>query len=296
MRRLTPLYFLAPALVVLGIFSIYPMIFTVYMSLYDWRGLTQSEFLGLGNYLKVFGSRDFLNPNIDLLRGPAFGSLIHTLIWTAVMVPLSMLMGLFLAVLLRRIRGGQIVKSLIFLGMVTPLVVGGLLILFIYDTNAGIVNGFLRAIGLGSITRSWTIHPDTSLYALILGSVWIWTGFTMIVYSAGLENIPDEMYEAARIDGASKFRAFLHITVPLLKPATITSFILTSLTAFRIFDIVFVATEGGPGGATLVVALQMFNEAFRTIPNKFGTGAALGTFLTLLVVPFALYLIRTTRK
>ena len=300
MRKLTPYLFLLPALILLTVFSFYPLVQTVYISFFDFhRSITdvvnfQGDFVGLENYLKVVGNSKFLNPKLSLLEGPPFGALIHNIIWVVIMVPLTMLLGLALAILLRRMRGGYIIKSMIFLGMVTPLIVGGLLMLFIYHKDAGIGNAFLRLVGLGFLARSWTIFPDTALYALIMGSVWIWTGFTMIIYSAGLEGIPNELHEAARIDGASGLQVIRHVTVPMLRPATVTSLILTTLTAFKMLDIVVAVTGGGPGQATQVLSLLMYTEGFQKF--SFGTSSAIAVFLTLLGLPFAVYLVWISKR
>jgi len=302
MRRLTPYLFLLPALILLTVFSFYPLIQTAYISFFDFqRSITdlvnlQGTFVGLENYQKVFTSSKFFNPNLSLLEGPPFGALIHNIVWVVIMVPLTMALGLTLAILLRRMRGGYVVRSMIFLGMVTPLIVGGLMLLFIYNKDAGIGNAFLRLMGLGFLVRSWTIFPETALYPLILGSVWIWTGFTMIIYSAGLEGIPDELLEAARIDGASAFQLVRYVTIPMLRPATITSLILTTLTAFKILDIVVAVRgfAGGPGDSTQVLALLMYSEGFQNF--NFGRSAAIAIFLTLLVLPFALYLVWISKR
>ncbi len=197
-----------------------------------------------------------------------------------------------LAYLFKGIKGGSIAKSMIFLGMVTPMIVGGILLRFIYDKNAGVVNEALRLIGLGDIVRTWTAYPDTALFSLILGSVWIWTGFSMVVYSAGLETIPREIIEAAKVDGASGFTIFKDIVVPLLKPATIVVVTMSILWVLKVFDIVYVATFGGPGGASTVLALEMYLDAFFKIPANYGTASAIASILTLITLVFAAYIVR----
>jgi len=192
-----PLLFLTPTLLLLTIFVLFPVVNTIYISLLNQQG----EFVGLDNYAEVFSRKDFWNPQ-NLIEGksPPYGALIHNGIWILIHLPLSIFFGLLLAVLLREVKGGAIIKSAVFLGMVIPMIVGGILLRFIYDDEAGIVNGFLRVVGLGHLTRTWTAFPQTILLSLILGSVWIWTGFSMIVYSAGLEGISVDLFEAAKIE------------------------------------------------------------------------------------------------
>ncbi|MFQ5910688.1 MAG: carbohydrate ABC transporter permease [Thermoplasmata archaeon] len=276
-------------------FVFYPTLNTVYLSFFSFEGRTIGDFAGLSNYLEVFGRRGFLNVD-RLLQGPPMGALVHNGLWIAIHLPLSLVLGLLLAVLLRDVRGGFVVKSIIFLGMVIPMIVGGMLLRFIYDSDAGIVNGALRMIGLGDMAKTFTAFPDTSLISLILGTVWIWTGFSMIVYSAGLEGIPAELYEAARIDGASRVRMFWHITIPMLRPAHVVVVTMTLLWIMKIFDIVYAATFGGPGGSTSVLAFLVYIDAFFKLPPDFGTASAIATLLTLMIFGFAAYMVRSMVK
>ncbi len=288
-----PLLFLTPALLLLTIFVLFPVANTIYISLLNQEG----EFVGLDNYAEVFSREDFWNPQ-NLIEGktPPYGALIHNGIWILIHLPLSVFFGLLLAVLLREVKGGALIKSAVFLGMVIPMIVGGILLRFIYDERAGIVNGLLRVVGLGHLARTWTAFPQTILLALILGSVWIWTGFSMIVYSAGLESIPVELFEAAKIDGASRWRTFWRLTVPMLRPATIVVVTMTLLWELKIFDLVWVIQRGGPGGASNVMALDMFLDAFFSIPPNFGTASAIATLLTIMTFGFAAYMVNRMVK
>lgn len=283
-----PLFFLAPTILLLTIFVIFPVVNTIYISFLGEGG----EFVGFDNYAEVFGARNFWNPQ-NLVEGkpPPYGALIHNGIWILIHLPLSLFFGLLLAVLLRDVKGGALIKSAVFLGMVIPLIVGGILLRFIYDDNAGILNAFLRVVGLGGLTRTWTAYPQTILVALILGSVWIWTGFSMIVYSAGLEGIPGELFEAAKIDGASRWRIFRRITIPMLRPATIIVITMTLLWELKIFDIVWVIQQGGPGGGSMVMAVLMYLNAFLYLPPNYGVASAIATLLTVMTFGFAAYMV-----
>ncbi len=283
-----PLFFLAPTILLLTIFVIFPVVNTIYISFLGEGG----KFVGLDNYAQIFGQRNFWNPQ-NLVEGnpPPYGALIHNGIWILIHLPLSLFFGLFLAVLLRDVKGGAITKSAVFLGMVIPMIVGGILLRFIYDNTAGILNGFLRVIGLGGLTKTWTAYPQTILIALILGTVWIWTGFSMIVYSAGLEGIPGELFEAAKIDGASAWRIFRRITLPMLRPATIIVITMTLLWELKIFDIVWVIQQGGPGGGSMVMAVLMYLNAFLYLPPNYGVASAIATLLTVMTFGFAAYMV-----
>lgn len=264
------LIFMAPALILIMAFVIYPSLRTIITSFLDENGK-----FSLKNYMEVLKSRDTFNPE-GFSRGFPLGTLLHNLIWIAIHLPLTISLGLVLAVLLRKVKGGNILKSIIFLGMVMPMIVGGVMVRFMFDGNVGVVNGFLRIFGVEG--KTWTAYPDTALFSLIFGSVWLWTGFSMVLYSAGLETIPKDFYEAAAIDGATPLKIFFKITIPLLKPVTVVVTIMTLLWELKIFDIVYVATMGGPGGASNVLALQMYTYAFREL--NYGKASVVAVILT----------------
>jgi multiple sugar transport system permease protein len=285
--------FLIPALALLTAFVIYPVINTIYL------GFVSSEgtFNFPSNYINVLSSKDIIDPR-GFTRGFPFGALIHNLMWIGIHLPLTTFLGLFLAVVLRNVKGSTFIKSSIFLGMVIPMIVGGVLLRFMFDKDAGIVNALFGALGL--TTKSWTAYPDTALLALVLGSVWLWTGFSMVLYSAGLGTIPKEIYEAARVDGATPWRMFFKSTIPLLRPITIVVVTMTILWELKIFDIVYVATGGGPGRASNVLALQMYQYAFRSRIYGFNDAAVVSTVLMVITlavaVPMIISIIRKERR
>jgi len=267
--------FFVPALALLAIFVVYPVVNTVWLSFFTPEG----EFALLKNYADVLSEPEMFDPR-GFERGFPYGALIHNVIWIVLHLPLTVMLGLIFAVILRDVKGGAVVKSIVFLGMVTPMVVGGIILRFLFDGNVGIVPSVLALFGFAP--RTLTAYPDTALFSLIAGSLWLWTPFSMVLYSAGLETIPDFVYEAAVIDGASPWRIFFNITVPLLRPVTGVVVTMTFLWVLKIFDIVFVATIGGPGGASNVLALQMYMYAFREFnPNA---AAVVATFLMIVAL------------
>jgi len=283
--------FFAPALILIVFFVLFPVLQTVYISFFSPSG----EFVGLSNYFDVLSQKEILNvenPSQGLSQPYGLGALIHNMIWILIHLPLSMFSGLLLAIILREVKGASIVKSAIFLGMVTPMIVGGIVLRFTFEKGVGIVNGLLVLLGLEQLTRTWTAYPETALFALIFGSVWLWTGFSMIVYSAGLTTIPKEYYEAAKIDGASPLKTFFRITFPLLKPMTLVVMTMTLLWELKIFDIVYAGAGigGGPAGAANVLALQMYIWAFRAF--NFNWAATVATILTALTLVVTISMIR----
>lgn len=282
--------FTAPALLLILFLIILPALQTIALSFTD----AQGNFVGLQNFAQILSDPDTFNLLSFPPGPPPWGSIVHNAIWILLHLPLTVGLGLILAVLLDRARGATLLKSIIFLGMVTPMIVGGVIIRFLFDENAGIVTAIFRAIGLTELGRSWTAYPETALPALILGSVWLWVGFSMILYSAGLATIPRDYYEAAAVDGAGPLQQFWYITLPSLRPVTMVIVAMTILWELKIFDIVYTATLGGPGGATMVLALQMYFYAFRAL--AFHRAATVATLLTLFTLIVGLWFIRTMRS
>lgn len=275
--------FVLPALVLIGVFVLYPCLRTISMSFFSGGKFT------LKNYIDVLKSRDIINPDGLSRREFPLGALPDNLIWILIHLPLTTLLGLILAVYLKNVKGGSILKAIIFLGMVMPMITGGVMIRFLFDKNIGVINAFLKLMGFAP--KTWTAYPETALFSLIFGSVWLWTGFSMILYGAGLETIPKDLYEAAQIDGATRIRMFFSITIPLLKPITIVVVTMTLLWELKIFDIVYVATMGGPGGSSNVLALQMYTYAFRGF--DFGKSSVVAVFLTLFTLMVSIPMART---
>ncbi len=296
-KGIIPLLFLLPALVLLGSLALYPVVESVRMSFMEWDGFKELRFVGIKNYIKIFKSKDFFNPKGILnLSSPPYGALIHSLIWLAIFLPLITILGLTFSVLLRNVKGKSVIKSFIFIGMVVPMIVCGVVIRFMYDETAGIINAFFRLIGLGNFAKTWTAYPDTALLALILGSVWVWTGFSMIIYAAGLDLVSEELYDAAEIDGASPWKIFWRITVPILKPCTVFIIIMGLIAALRIFDMVYVTTYGGPGSASMVLGLLIYIKTFVSIPSDLGSATAISTFLLFIALVTSIFLIRQVKE
>jgi len=279
--------FFLPALIFMAIFLLYPVLNTLWISFVS----EDNHFVFLQNYQKVLSSNDVINRK-GFTQGFPWGALPHNFLWILIHLPLTTFLGLLFAVLFKDLKYNFIFKSSIFLGMVTPMVIGGVILRFIYEKEVGIVNAVLKFLGFQ--THTWTAYPETALLSLIFGSVWLWTGFSMIIYSSGLGNIPKEYYEAAAIDGATPFTIFFRITIPLLKQMTIVVVTMTILWELKIFDLVYVATMGGPGGASNVMALQMYFYAFRQF--NFQNASVIATLLMLLTLLVTIPLIRNSLR
>jgi multiple sugar transport system permease protein len=271
-------------------FVVIPAVRTLSLSVLNADG----EFVGFQNFAEVLSGKDILNLDRFPFDSPPWGAIPNNAVWILIHLPLVVSLGMILAVLLKDVWGASFIKSVIFLGVVTPMVVGGNIIRFLFDDNAGIVNAALKAVGLTEYVKTWTSYPDTALLALILGSVLLWTGFSLILYSSGLSTIPNELYEAAEVDGANALQRFYFITVPMLKPVTVTVVSMTLLWELKIFDLVYTATGGGPGGASTVLALRMYSLAFKALDSN--KSAVIAVLLTVLTLIIGIWLSRANRE
>jgi sn-glycerol 3-phosphate transport system permease protein len=248
-RSWQPYAFLLPTLAVLGIFFVYPLLLAVYRSFFAWDLLTEPRAVGLANYRA-------------LTAGGELGALVgRTLAYSAVVVAGSVSLGLALAVLLNR-RGTvyAFVRGAIFSAYVVSWVAVGLLWLWILDAEAGLVSRVFRAAGLPA--RAWLGDPKIALYTLAAVTVWKITGYAMVIFLAGLQDIPPSVLEAAALDGAGPARRFWHVTWPLLRPTA--AFVATTslILSFQAFDIVRVMTQGGPVRATTVFVYAIYEQVF----------------------------------
>jgi len=277
--------FFVPATVLLVFLVLYPALQTLLLSFYTPSG----QFAGLNNYGSVLGNRETIDTSDWQMP---YGTLINNCLWIAIHLPLTLFTGLYLALTLQKVRGASIIKSMIFLGMVTPMIVGGIILTFLFDEKSGIVPRLFGLLGINSLAIQWTQYPETLLFGLIFGSVWLWVGFSLIAYSAGLTTIPRDYFEAAQMDGASPWQTFRRITWPLLRQTTLTVVTMTILWELKIFDIIFAATNpnGGVGGAADVLALQMFRYAFRA--GNYNAAAVVATLLTGLTLLVSAWMFR----
>ncbi len=282
--------FVLPAVILMGTFIVYPAIKTLLLSFFNKEG----SWVGLQNFITLFKQYDTIDLSRFPSKGPPWGSLIHNMIWVLIHLPITVSLGIIFAVMLNGLKGGAFIKGIIFLGMVIPMIIGGVIIRFIFDENSGIVPLLMRTLGIDALDHTWTAYPQTALISLIAGSILLWTGFSLTMHAAGLSTIPRSLYEAADIDGAGHLCKFFHITVPMLAPVTAVVIAMTLLYEIKIFDIVYAATMGGPGGASMVLSLQMYFYAFRRL--DFNLASAVATLLTFFTLIVSILLVRQSLK
>jgi len=285
------LVFMLPGLTLFAVFSVGPMLYSTVGSFFLWNGFEIGQFAGLETWISTLRDDDVINwSNIRSLEYP-MGALPQNLIWMAVHVPLSTLLGLGLALLFADLRGRSTLRSMVFLAFTTPTVVIGLVLLFIYDPQAGIFNEFLRTVGLESQVRNWVQEPQIAIYALVMGGVWVQTGFSMLLYSSALAGIDPALLESARVDGAGRFRRFKDIIWPLVKPVTAVVVIMSMIWVIRIFAIVYAAggPSGGPGGVFSVLGLEVYQAAFST-PIEYSNAMVVALIELVIALPMAWYI------
>ena len=259
-----PLLLLTPALAVLLSLSIYPLIYSITISLQ--RETADGIKWTLANFTRLGSDSFFLT------------AMAHTFVYAAATLVLEFSIGLGLALLLNtQMRGRGFFRATLLVPMMLPTVVVGVVWRLMLNANFGAINGTLKEFGLNTESLTWTASPRLAFLSVIVVDVWQWTPFVFLVLLAGLQAIPQEPYEAALIDGSSRWQTFRYVTLPLLKPAILIALLLRTMDLLRVFDQIFILTEGGPGFATETISLYIYRTAFRFF--DFGYAAAMSFVL-----------------
>jgi raffinose/stachyose/melibiose transport system permease protein len=257
------LLFIWPALLLYLVFSVYPILRTVEISFTNWDGLsTHYDYVGWANYIKALGD------------GIWWQSLWHGVFFSAMALIFMNGIGLLLALIVDGTKRGQtIYRALFYLPPVLSGVVVALIFKWFYEPYGGPLNSALQSLGLTSLTHAWLGDSATAIWCVSIASIWAGIGYPFLLFLAGLQGVPAELYEAAQLDGANTWHQFRHVTVPFLIPVGTVVSILTILGAMQLFNIVIAMTGGGPGYATEVPVLHIYREAFKS--THFGYATAL---------------------
>ncbi|WP_327088320.1 sugar ABC transporter permease [Nonomuraea sp. NBC_01738] len=273
--------FLLPSFIPLLLFTLIPMAGSLWVSLHDWDLLQPMRWVGLDNYTDLLG---------DPETRAAF---LHTLYFIAGYLPLVYAGGLGLAMLLNRAMAGRnLFRAIYFLPVITSWVVVALMWKWLLNPASGIVNWALGLVGIDG--PGWWTDPNWAMPSIILASAWKDLGFVMIILLAGLQAIPREYHEAARVDGASPWQRFRRITLPLLSPSTFFVVVISLINGFQVFDQVHVMTSGGPGGATEVAVEEVYKMTFQY--GRAGAASALSWLLFVVVLIVTLVQVRVQRR
>ncbi len=282
-KKMMPWLFLAFPLTLYVLWVIGPAFYTMYLSLTNWDGLSKPRFVGLENFRTLFDDPVFMT------------SLMNNVKWLAIFIVIPVCLGLALAMILNKnIRGEKFFKASIYSPMILSPAVIGLIWGWMYDPSGGLINTTLTAVGLKSLTAGWLSDPKLVLYCIIAAAAWRHTGYVMVLYLTGLKGIPGSVIEAARVDGASGWKMFWHILLPMLKPSTIIVVVVTIIDSLRAFDMVNMMTQGGPFNSSNVLANFMYLEAFHNY--RMGFGAAVAVILFLIMFVFIVIYLREVIK
>lgn len=297
--------FLLPAFAVLAVFKIWPAFFAIYISFFKWD-IIQGAFRGIDNYTDIlFGSR----------AESFWRSVSTTFTYAAITIPFEIIFALVIAyVLFQRIRGRAIYRTIFYLPYITATVAAAAVFEWLYHPQYGAFNQVLGLVGIGPLrflqepngifemigstvglaVPSWAAGPSLALVSVALFSIWHFVGFQTVVFLAGLGNIPEQYYEAARLDGASQRQLFLKITLPLLTPQIFFVFTIASIGVLRAFNEIYVLTNGGPLDTTRTVTMNVFRTFFQQ--GQIGLGSAMGVLLTLIILAFTLIQFRVLER
>ncbi len=278
------LAFTAPALIVISIFLLYPVLSGFYYSLTSWNGLDRTvEFIGLRNYRELLSDRE------------VSVSLRNTVVFTATTTVVQNLIALVLALILDgRFRTRGLVKTMFFVPVLMSSIVVGYTWSFLLHPLFGLVNKGLSGIGLTFLALDWLGNPRIALFSVAGMSIWRWVGYSMVIYLAALQSVPEVLYESADIDGASPLRKTMSITLPLIAPAFTINILITLIGAMKEFDMIYVTTGGGPGYATQTLAVLLYNQAFQA--NRMGYGAAIAVVLFMIILTVSMVQLRILRQ
>jgi alpha-glucoside transport system permease protein len=287
--------FAAPALAMLIIFLVYPTLWTIRLSFFGGPGFVPTRFVGLDNYISLFTEDTSF---FDASNFPPTGVVINNIIWLFVFVPLTVGLGLAIAVLADKVRYESLIKSIVFLPYGISATAAGIIWLFVYSPNASI--GLLNAL-MGALIPSWqsvSFVGDVSLTTLsiIIAAVWVETGFATVILSAALKGISAEIIEAARVDGASALDTFVRIQVPMVSPTLSVVVVTMIIFVIKIFDLILImgGPTGGPLGSARVIAFSQYIETFSN--GRGGYGSAIAVVMLLLVLPVMILNVRRFRR
>lgn len=277
-----PTLFLLPACALIGGFVLYPALQALALSFTDYNMITPTRFVGADNYARLAADPFF------------WAALRNSLLYLVVMVPLLVLLPLVLAVGVNgALPGIQLFRALFYLPVVTSLVISGLIWKWVYEEK-GLLNHALQALGFVDAPVAFLTDPSIALFAVMAVTLWAGMGYYMVIYLAGLQGISRSLYEVAELEGVSAWRQFWHITVPLMRPAMAVVAVMSSIAAMKVFEEIYVMTQGGPMGSTKTLVFFIYETAF--VEFEMGLAAAAGMALFVITLVLSLVQMRLLRK
>jgi len=279
---ISPYLYMLPALLFVCVFLLYPAAYTLYLSLTKWNGLGSPQYIGFQNYSQV-------------LQDPVFRtSFGNTILWVIGTILFPVSWGLAMSVIINRVRFEGFFKTIFYLPYAISATSTSVIWAFMLSPT-GFINTVLHLVGLDSVARSWLISPPWHTFMMLMAYTWQIAGTNMVLFSVGLQAIPTEPIEAAKIDGASAWQTFRLIILPLLRPITTVVITLAVINSFKVFDLIWVMTQGGPYRSSETLVVTMYRESF--VLFNLGKGAAIASLLSVIVLAFsALYLRQMFRR
>jgi multiple sugar transport system permease protein len=276
-RRLEPFLYILPAVIFVGLFLLYPVALTIWRGFTEFDGITDPVFVGFDNYLHLFADAHFLR------------SLTNTVIWTVASVVLPVGLGFLFALTLNGVRWSGVFKSVIYLPATVSAAAVGILFSFIFAFDNGALNTILRALGLAG--ERWLFTAPTNTFSMIAAYTWQSTGLNMMLFLVGLQGLPSEPIEAAKLDGCTGFSLVRRIIIPMMTPFIVIATLLAVVNGFKVFDLIWVMTQGGPGRSSETLAVTMYREGF--ILFNQGYSAAIAVIIGLAALVFSYFYLRS---
>lgn len=279
---LLPYLFLIPACSIVGMFVIYPALKAIALSFTSFNMITDPAFVGLKNYQALWTDPFF------------WSALKNTLLYLVIVVPVLVVLPIFLALLVNRpLPGITLIRAAIYLPVITSLVISGLLWKWVYEEK-GILNYILLASGITDSPVAFLADPACALFSVMAVTIWSGMGYYMVIYLAGLQAIPRHLYEVAEVEGVSKWQQTIHITIPLLRPSIAVVSVMSSISAMKVFEEVYVMTQGGPLDSSKTLVFYIYESAFDEF--EMGYASAIGVVLFVLTLIFSLINLRLLRQ
>lgn len=280
LERLTGYAFITPHLIFFLVFMVGPTVYGLYISFFNWDFLGTPSFVGLKNYLRLF--------NPDTLQGTYFWKAVwSTIQFVIYSVPVLIVIPLLLALALNtQVRGRILFRTVFYAPVILSVATVAIIWRWMLDTNAGMLNYYLKTWFGSKLLVPWLVELPWVWISLVIMTCWWTIGNNMVMFLAGLQGIPEQYYEAARIDGANRFRQFWHITLPLLKPTTLLVTVMTTIASFNLFGQPYMTTGGGPGVATRTAVMLIRNEAFKDF--RMGSASAMAWMVGIIMIAISI--------
>ena len=283
-QRRLGILFVVPLVVMIGVFMVFPLLNAFYYSLVDFDGIDPTPpWVGLDNFTEL------------LQDGDVYAALKNNIIWIVIGTIAPLVLGLWMALMVWNVRSGSVFyRTVFFLPFILPQVAVGVVWGWIYEPSRGWLNKVLELMGLDSITTGWLGNPDTALYAVLATAIWTSVGFVFVIFLSALRGVDIDLVAASMLDGANAWQRVRYVILPQIMPVFLMVTTITLLGGFKVFDIVFVMTGGGPAGATEVLGTYSYSSAFEL--NRISSGTALALLITVIAIPFAAALNRLQRN